>query len=125
MAVTLDYKVRSLDCFTTYNQYSDVVVKVGWDCIGSAVCESGPSSGSTVSYSYPNTTQLTLDSGSWSGDFVPYDKLTNDIVLGWVWSQIGTQKDAIDTYVSNQVSQMANPTIINLPLPWQQQPPTP
>jgi hypothetical protein len=38
--------------------------------------------------------------------------------MGWVFGQIGSQKDAIDTYVTNQVEQMINPTIVNLPLPW-------
>lgn len=128
MAVTLDHKVRSLECYTTYDQFTDVVVKVGWDCIGSAMGQIGPSSGSMISYSYPNTTQLTLNSESWvSGSgFVPYDQLTNEIVLGWVWTEIGSQKDSIDAYVTNQVNQMVSPTIVNLPLPWQQPiPPTP
>ena len=60
MAVTLNYNVDSLQCYTTYDQYSDVVVKVGWSCIGSGIAQVGPQSGSTVSMSYPNTTDLNL-----------------------------------------------------------------
>jgi hypothetical protein len=39
--------------------------------------------------------------------------------MGWVFAEIGNQKDAIDNYVTEQVQQMINPTIVNLPLPWQ------
>jgi len=120
MAVTINYNVDNIQCYTQYDQYTDVVVKVGWSCIGSGIAQAGPQSGSTVSMSYPNTTPLTLNSGSWdSGSFVPFNQLTNEIVMGWVFGEIGNQKDAIDNYVTEQVQQMINPTIVNLPLPWQ------
>ena len=126
MAVTLNYNVDSLQCYTTYDQYSDVVVKVGWSCIGSGIAQVGPQSGSTVSMSYPNTTDLNLNSGSWeSGSFIPLNQLTNQIVMGWVIGQIGSQKDDIDNYVTQQVEQMISPTIVNVPIPWQPAPPSP
>jgi hypothetical protein len=121
MAVTINYNVDSIQCYTQYDQYTDVVVKVGWSCVGSGIAEAGPQSGSTVSLSYPNTTPLTLNSGSWdSGSFVPYNQLTNPIIMSWVFGQIGESgKDIIDNYVTEQVQQMINPTIVNLPLPWE------
>ena len=121
MSSTINYNVDSIQCYTTYDQYTDVVVKVGWSCIGSGIAEAGSQSGSTVSLSYPSTTPLTLNSGSWdTGSFVPYNQLTNEIIMGWVFGQIGDSgKDIIDNYVTEQVQQMINPTIVNLPLPWQ------
>lgn len=120
MAVTINYNVDSLQCYSTYDQYTDVVVKVGWSCIGSGIAQSGPQSGSTVSMSYPNTTELTVNSGSWtSGSFVPLNQLTSATVMGWVFAEIGTQKDSIDNYVTQQVQQLISPTIVNVPLPWQ------
>lgn len=121
MAVTINYNVDSLQCYTTYDQYTDVVVKVGWSCIGSGIAQTGPQSGSAVSLSYPCTTDLTINSGSWtSGSFIPLKDLTNTIVMDWVFTQIGNQKDSIDNYVTQQVNQMISPTIVNVPLPWQQ-----
>ena len=121
MAVTINYNVDSLQCYTTYDQYTDVVVKVGWSCIGSGIAQIGPQSGSAVSLSYPCTTDLTINSGSWSsGSFIPLQDLTNTIVMDWVFTQIGNQKDSIDNYVTQQVKQMISPTIVNVPLPWQQ-----
>jgi hypothetical protein len=120
MAVTINYNVDSIQCYTQYDQYTDVVVKVGWSCIGSGIAQVGPQSGSEVKTYYPNTTPLTVNSGSWdSGSFVPFNQLTNQIVMGWVFAEIGNQKDAIYNYVTEQVQQMINPTIVNLPLPWQ------
>ena len=102
------------------------MVKVGWSCIGSGIAQVGPQSGSTVSMSYPNTTDLNLNSGSWeSGSFIPLNQLTNQIVMGWVIGQIGSQKDDIDNYVTQQVEQMISPTIVNVPIPWQPAPPSP
>jgi len=125
MAVTINYNVDSIQCYTTYDEYTDVVVKVGWSCIGSDIAQAGPQSGSTVSMSYPNTTQLTINTGSWNnGSFIPFSQLTNTIVMNWVFGEIGSQKDGIDNYVTAQVEQLANPTIVNLPLPWLPQPPT-
>lgn len=121
MAVEINYNVDTIQCYSQYDQYTDVVIKVGWSCIGSGIGEVGPDSGSTVSIYYPTTTQLNLNSGSWeSGSFVPYNQLTNEIIMGWVFGQIGSQKDLIDDYVTDQVQQKINPTIITLPLPWQQ-----
>ncbi len=40
--------------------------------------------------------------------------------MSWVFGQIGESgKDIIDNYVTEQVQQMINPTIVNLPLPWE------
>ena len=114
MAVTINYNVDSIQCYTQYDQYTDVVVKVGWSCIGSGIAQVGPQSGSEVKTYYPNTTPLTVNSGSWdSGSFVPFNQLTNQIVMGWVFAEIGNQKDAIDNYVTEQVQQMISPTTVS------------
>jgi hypothetical protein len=61
MAVTINYNVDSIQCYTQYDQYTDVVVKVGWSCIGSGIAQVGPQSGSEVKTYYPNTTPLTVN----------------------------------------------------------------
>mgnify|MGYP003334756873 CR=1 FL=1 len=121
MGVTLENKIYNLECYQQYDQYSDVVMKVGWSIIGSGLATSGPLSGSIVSYSLPVTTDLAVNSGSWnSGSFVPFNQLTSDIVMGWVFNQIGEQqKDNMEQYVVDQTNQLISPTIVSLPLPWQ------
>lgn len=119
MAVNLEYQIYNLECYQQYDQYTDVVMKVGWGIQGSGISTVGPQSGSLVTYNYPATTELVVNSGSWdSGSFVPFNQLTKDTVLGWVFTQIGQQKDAIDQYVTDQTNQLIAPTIVNLPLPW-------
>ena len=54
-------------------------------------------------------------------DFIPYDQLTQDIVIGWVQKALGP--DGIANYQANvngQIESMKNPPVSpqNQPLPW-------
>ena len=44
---------------------------------------------------------------STSDDFIAYDDLTEEIVLGWVWDQIN--RDDIEAALIAQIDQMKNP----------------
>ena len=48
-------------------------------------------------------------------DFVPYDQLTQDEVLGWVYTQI--DKDAIEADVQARLDAKLNPTVV-AGVPW-------
>jgi hypothetical protein len=83
----------------------DVVVTAAWRCNGT----DGQYNGSvyaTVSFTPPNP-----------DDFTPYLNLTQEQVLGWVWSN-GVDKDAAEAAVVQQIEQQINPPIITPPLPW-------
>jgi hypothetical protein len=56
-----------------------------------------------------------------SGTFIPYDQLTQDIVIGWVQNQLGPV--GISNYEANvqgQINSQINPPVSpqNTPLPW-------
>jgi hypothetical protein len=54
-----------------------------------------------------------------TGTFVPYDQLTEQQVLDWVWAQIGSDaKTAIETNLNMQIVYMQQPPVVSLPLPW-------
>lgn len=40
--------------------------------------------------------------------FVPFDQLTEEIVLGWVYNKLGTQKTEIENEVIGRVTQRLN-----------------
>lgn len=64
----------------------------------------------------------TFDSNQ-SSTFIPYNQLTQDIVIGWVQAQLGTQGIAnYEANVQGQINSMINPPISpeNTPLPWSQ-----
>jgi hypothetical protein len=51
--------------------------------------------------------------------FIPYQDLTLDIVLGWIWAN-GVDKAATEAAVQTQIDNLINPPVITPPLPWSQ-----
>ena len=56
------------------------------------------------------------DSGS---TFIPYDQLTQEIVLGWINEQTNNQANYYAN-IDGQIASMINPPVVpqNTPLPW-------
>ena len=53
--------------------------------------------------------------------FIPYNELTQDIVIGWVQANLGEQGIAnYEANVNGQIASMQNPPVSpeNTPLPW-------
>ena len=50
-----------------------------------------------------------------SPDFIPYDQLTQDDVLGWVWTQV--DKDATEAILAQNIYNQEHPTTAS-GLPW-------
>ena len=55
---------------------------------------------------------------SWSDDkvVIPYDQLTQDTVLGWVWESV--DKEATEASLAAQIEALKNPTTAK-GVPWQ------
>jgi len=49
-------------------------------------------------------------------DFVPFKQLTQDQILGWVYTQI--DREAIEADLKARVAERLNPTVVN-GLPWE------
>ena len=53
------------------------------------------------------------------GTFIPYDQLTEQQVLGWVWAALGDEtRYAIEADLNAQIVYMQIPPVAVLPLPW-------
>jgi hypothetical protein len=52
-----------------------------------------------------------------TGNFTPYEDLTQDQVLGWCYAN-GVDQKAIEANVTQQINDQINPPIIAPPLPW-------
>jgi hypothetical protein len=73
--------------------------------------------GTTIA-STNGSTQL---SSTQSGTFIPYDQLTEAVVIGWVQTILGaTGVAAYGAIVQNQINAILNPPVLpaNTPLPW-------
>jgi hypothetical protein len=88
----------------TEGSLTDVVITADWRCNGTDGTYSGTCYGS-ASFAPP------------TGNFTPYEDLTQDQVLGWCYSN-GVDKVAIEANVTQQINDQINPPVIAPPLPW-------
>ena len=108
MATTFSWKVNSM--YTVQQPDPDYVVNILWTLTG----VDGENTASI-----DGNTQLAIDDKK--TDFVPYDELTESIVLGWVQESLGEQGVAnFEANVNGQIESMINPPVTpqNTPLPW-------
>jgi hypothetical protein len=102
---TFNWNISQMDAVPSKDGLTDVVVVAHWQCTGT----SGEYSANVY-----GTCSFTLNT---SEGFTPYDQLTKDQVLGWIWTS-GVDKDATQANLDTQIANLINPPIIVLPLPW-------
>jgi hypothetical protein len=102
--ITLSWIIERLLVKPTEGTHSDVVITADWRCNGSQESFSGTCYGS-ASFAPP------------SGEFTPYEDLTQDQVLGWCYAN-GVDKTAIEANITAQIENQINPPVIAPPLPW-------
>lgn len=105
MTTTCNWVITALDCIPATPEGADYVVTVHWSCNGTD---------GTYNASVYSTCSLPVVEG---GNFVPYDQLTQDQVLGWVWTN-GVDKDTTEAAVQSMIDNQINPPIVTPPLPW-------
>jgi hypothetical protein len=88
----------------TEGSLTDVVITADWRCNGTQDQYSGTCYGS-CSFQPP------------SGEFTPYDELTEAQVLNWCYEN-GVDQAAIEANVTQQIENQINPPVVTLPLPW-------
>ena len=88
------------------DSYTDVVIEVAWVCVGTD---------STYSFSFPGLTRVTFTDSS---VFTPYDQLTEEQVLAWIWGPGGVDQLQVQENINAEIELQANPPIVVLPLPW-------
>jgi len=89
---------------------TDVVVEVGWRLTGTEGEHSASAYGS-VGFTVPESP---------GENFTPFDKLTEQQVLRWVWSS-GVDREATEAAVAKQLDALVNPPTIMATLPWSAQ----
>ena len=83
------------------------VINVAWACQSSAEGVSGVFYGGTS----------TFENNPDEPGFIPYDQLTEEIVLGWVYAGLGDQKAEIEATLIAKTEAQLHPTTEN-GLPW-------
>lgn len=104
MTATITWLIEWMQCKPTEGSLTDVVITAGWRCNGVQDAYSASNYGS-ASFPMPE------------GSFTPYDQLTQEQVLGWVWAS-GLNKADVEAGVQAQIDGLINPPVVQLPLPW-------
>jgi hypothetical protein len=99
------WTVTQMDCYPQADGQADVVFTVHWTCAGTD---------GTYNASVYSTQAVTYTAGS---TYTPYADLTQDQVLGWVWSS-GVDKTATEVAVGQMIENQINPPVVTPPLPW-------
>ena len=102
--MTTTWTITAMDAYPQAQGQTDVVFNVHWTC-----------SGVQDEYiaSIINTCQVEFAGGT----YTPYEDLTQEQVLGWIWNS-GVDKDVTEAAVQQQIDAQINPTVVTPPLPW-------
>jgi len=84
------------------------VFQVAWSCTGTAA------DGSASAF-YGGTSTFEQDPSD--PNFIPYEDLTEPVVLGWVFEALGDQKTEIEVTLIAKVEKQLHPTTAN-GVPW-------
>lgn len=103
---TITWTVTAMDCYPQEAGQTDVVFTVHWTCAGVQ---------DTYNASVYSTTSVPAPAEG--APFTPYDQLTQEQVLGWVWAN-GVDKFATESAVVQQIDNQINPPVVTPPLPW-------
>ena len=114
MAITFVDNIVSMTCYPQHEGQQDVVFQCIWTKSGTD---------GTYNASYSAGCELTYQAGS---PFVPYDQLTQEQVLGWVYAATPPEYIAnMEAVITQQINDQAKPPIVTLPLPWNVPTPAP
>ncbi len=102
---TFNWVVTALNCLPNAPEGQDYVINVHYTCNGTD---------GTYNASVYSTCSLPVVQGT---SFIPYQDLTLETVLGWIWAN-GVDKASAEAAVQSNIDNQINPPVITPPLPW-------
>lgn len=108
MQITYDWTVKRMNTKLSADGLVNVVVSVDWKISGTTEVD-----GKTYISMYDGTVGMALP----TGEFTPYQDLSKEQVLSWVWSR-GINKQEAEDYIAGQLQLQIAPPIKVLPNPW-------
>lgn len=109
MSTIFTWTITRMQCLAQADWQTDVVIVASWNCNGAVVQNNVP-----YASDYSGTLTFTLDP---SVPITPFNQLTQDQVLGWVWQEPNL-KQTVESNVSSQLDRLINPPVTTPPLPW-------
>ena len=110
MATTYDWNCRTVDCYPTDGEYTDVVYNVHWIVTGTSD-QKDPDDNFYTATSIG--TQI-ISTSDLSG-FTPFDDLTNADAVAWTKAAMGAEQvTALETNLQSQIDLEITPTSVTL-----------
>ncbi len=101
--ITYDWNCKTVDVHPQEEGQTDVVYNVHWIVTGVDGDYSATNIGTQV---------VPLSEG---GAFIPFEDLTNEIVVGWTKEAMGEdQVDQIEASIASQIEALINPTSVTM-----------
>ena len=101
---TFNWEVSQLNCHPQYDDKTNVVFNIHWRCTG-------------VDGAYTGTIYSTASVPAPTDSFTEFADLTQEQVLGWIWTN-GVDKDSAEAAVQAQIDAQINPPVVSPALPW-------
>lgn len=102
------WKIIGAQSYKSVSGKPDVVSSITWSCVASKDVD-----GKTIAESVYNTTSLPMEFKS----FIPFEDLTEEILLSWVWNN-GTEKEIVEDEIKAKLLDKINNPLQAKPLPW-------
>ena len=110
MANTYSWNCRTVDCYPTFDEETDVVYNVHWRI--NATSDQVDSDDNPYTATVYGTQAISTDDIE---NFIPFADLTNTTVTGWVETTMGEDKVAeLKSGLDSQIESKINPTSVTL-----------
>jgi len=110
MATTYDWNCRTVDCYPTDGEYTDVVYNVHWIVTGTS--DTLDPEGNA--YTATSIGTETISTSDLSG-FTPFADLTNADVVAWTKAAMGAEQvTALETNLDSQIALEITPVSVTL-----------
>lgn len=114
MATSYNWVVNSMSTLNPTSGEQDYVVQANYSVIATETIDK-------VDYTSQIDNAAFFEVNSSQTNFIPYDQLTNEIVVGWIQEQMGVDAVGnVESTLSAQIQAQANPAPSPqpTPLPW-------
>ena len=111
MTITYTWRITEIECAPTQGDLSNVATTIHWRLDGT--------DGNHYSGVYGATT---LESPS-TENFTAFESLTEEQVVGWVESALGSNIATYKEKIENEINALANPPVVSKSPPWVPAPP--
>ena len=108
--ITYDWNCKTVDVHPSEAGETDVVYNVHWIVTGTS--DQLDPEGNPYTTTSIGTQVVPLDE---STPFIPFDQLTNEVVVGWTKEAMGEEQvQAIETGIASQIEELINPTSVTM-----------